>query len=195
MIDKRFNCVSPSMLARGIGEKGELMKRLYYITQDLDDAEVISDEVHSNGIDDHHFFVISRDGKGIKTHHLHGSNKLEHTSIIAARKRGFILGGAVLAIGVIALALFSTLFAAVPSLPIVLLIAIALVTIALVKVAGSSFDGYFMELFNQHLDRGEVVVVIDVSRDQSDKVEAILDKHPKAQFIADCSSLGSAIPD
>ncbi|WP_087025436.1 hypothetical protein [Thaumasiovibrio subtropicus] len=171
------------------------MKRLYYITQDLDDAEVISDEVHQNGIDDHHFFVISRDESGLKTHHLHGSNQLEDTNILAARKRAYLLGGSVLGLGVILLTLFSDVFGSFMMLPLVLLIAIALVTIGLVKVAGNSFDGYFMGLFNQHLDRGEVVIVIDVSRDQASKVEAILDTHPKAHFIADCSSFRSAIPD
>lgn len=170
------------------------MKRLYYVTQDLDDAEMISDEVHSNGIDDHHFFVICRDEKGIRTHHLHGSDTLEKTNIIASGSRAYQVGGG-LAIGIMALALLNHLFAVVPSLPIFLLIIIAAMATIIVKIAGSSFDSYLMERLNQHLDLGEAVIVIDVDRNQLHKVESMLEQHPKAKFIADCSNIGAAIPE
>ncbi len=171
------------------------MKRLYYVTQDLDDAEMISKEVHEKGIDDHHFFVVCRDRKGIKTHHLHGSHTLEGTSIVSSRKRAYLLGGVVLGLGIIALTLFSHLFDAAPALPIFLLLGVALLTTFLVNVVGRSFDGYLMGIFDQHLNRGEIIIIIDVARNQAESVETILDRHPKANFIADCSNFGSAIPD
>ncbi|MDB4837165.1 hypothetical protein OAH87_01725 [Marinomonas sp.] len=170
------------------------MKRLYYVTKDLDDAEIISNEVHLNGIDDHHFFVVSRDEKGIKTHHLHGSDKFENTSLIASGNRAYFIGGG-LALSIMALALLNHLFSFAPSIPIFLLMTIAFMATITVKLASRSFDSYLMGRLNQHLELGEAVVVIDVSRNQVKKVETMLEQHPKAEFIADCSNIGAAIPE
>ncbi|WP_233448338.1 hypothetical protein, partial [Vibrio penaeicida] len=171
------------------------MKRLYYITKDLDDAEEISDEVHANGIDDHHFYVLSRDDNGINTHHLHGGASLETAHIISGTQKALIAGAVAAGVLILFLTFFTNLFASSSFVPFALICIIALTTTVIVKMTGGSFDNYFMSLFNQHLDDGEVVIVIDVERDQAHRVEDILNRHPKAEFIADCSSIGSPIPD
>ncbi|GAB3480530.1 hypothetical protein [Marinomonas epiphytica] len=171
------------------------MKRLYYITRDLDDAEAISNEVHRNGVDDHHFYVISRDSKGIQTHHLHGTDKLEDTGIIRSQNRAYRIGGWSI-VGILALTLVGEALAVAPPLPFLLfLLALSLLATVAIKVASSSFDGYLMELLNHHLDQGEAVLVLDVSKEQVEKVDAIMDAHPKAKFIADCSNADAAIPE
>lgn len=171
------------------------MRRLFYVTKDLDDAEAISDEVHKLGIDDHHFYVISRDNKGIQTHHLHGSGSLDNTSILAATRRAnffaalfTVLLGAAIGFGTPIIAYSAILFA-------VVCVAIFFVVRMLTIIACNSFDGYFKGLFDDHLDRGEVVIVIDVSREQSKVVEETLDNHPAASFIADSSNIASPLPN
>lgn len=171
------------------------MKRLFYSTDSLDDAEMISDEVHQLGIDDHHFYVLSRDESGIKTHHLHGSTQIEKTQILSARKRAFLLAGAT------ALALLTFMYFFTDLTNKFLLQALAasiiggFVVMFIVKLAGKSFDEYFQLLVNEHLDAGDVIIIIDVERSQTHKVETQLEGHPKAQFLADSSNLASPIPD
>lgn len=171
------------------------MKRLFYSTNNLDDAESISDEVHSMGIDDHHFYVISQDQQGINTHHLHGSNTLEGTHILAAERRAnwvasaaaFIIGGGIgLGLGWITPGMVMT--AAVVGV-------VFMASRFFASIAGSSFNEYIKGVFNAHLKKGEVIVIIDVDREQSDRVVAQMKHHPAANFLADSSNLASPIPD
>ncbi|PAJ73113.1 hypothetical protein CJF42_17575 [Pseudoalteromonas sp. NBT06-2] len=171
------------------------MKRLFYITNDLDDAELISDEVHKNGIDDHHFYVLSRDNEGINTHHLHGSPQLEKTNLISASRRANLIAALILIIIISSLVLFTDVFENLTHIPILIIILVVSCSLLLLKMTGGSFDDYFTSLFNQHLDAGEVVIIIDVCKSQVSKVEKILDDHPKAKFIADSSNLSSPMPD
>ncbi|MBQ4812807.1 hypothetical protein J8M20_15720 [Pseudoalteromonas luteoviolacea] len=171
------------------------MKRLFYSTDSLDDAEKISDEVHELGIDDHHFYVLSRDEDGIKTHHLHGSTQIEKTQILSARKRAILLAGGA------TLLLFSVLFFFTEAVDKFLLqaigasIVVGFIVMVVVRLAGKSFDEYFQILVDEHLDAGDVIIIIDVAKSQTHIVETQLEDHPKAQFLADSSNLASPIPD
>ncbi len=170
------------------------MKRLFYATKNLDDAESISDEVHQLGIDDHHFYVVARDASGIQTHHLHGSRGLEETSILAAKKRASFFGmiammlfGSSISLAIDAIG--QNIFYVLMTFGIIFLIARFLASIAC-----ASFDEYFLGVFDDHMDNGEAIIVIDVERSQAKFVEEQLEKHPLASFIADSSNVASPIP-
>ena len=171
------------------------MKRLFYVTNNLDDAELISDEVHQQGIDDHHFYVLSRDEKGIKTHHLHGSPRLDKTKILSAGQRAGLFSSVIVALAVFGLLLFTDIFAQFIVMPAIAIVLLGLVALIILKMTAGSFDSYFMGLFNERLDSGEVVIVIDVAKEQSSQIEKIIDAHPKAKFIADSSNFSSPIPE
>lgn len=170
------------------------MKRLFYVTSNLDDAESISDEVHNMGIDDHHFFVLSRDDNGIKTHHLHGAKSLENTDILAAKKRAnlFAVFALFVAAGITSYILgfeyLNAVYIALASSIVFFIIKF------IITLAGSSFDEYFKNLINEHLDSGEVIIIIDVKKNQAENVQLQLEKHPAANFIADSSNFASPIP-
>ncbi|MBQ4851378.1 hypothetical protein [Pseudoalteromonas sp. MMG012] len=171
------------------------MKRLFYATNNLDDAESISDEVHKLGIDDHHFYVLSRDDSGIKSHHLHGSSNIDKTDIIAAKKRAKIMSFGVSAIIVAIIALSTNTLNSQLLWAIFAAICAYVVINFILLITGGSFDGYFKSVINERLDSGEVIIIIDVEKAQSKKVEQQLDAHAQAQFLADSSNLASPIPD
>lgn len=171
------------------------MKRLFYVTKDLDDAHAISDEVHELGIDDHHFYVLSRDREGINTHQLHGSGTFDNTDILAAKKRTSFFAGIITLLLGTSIGFGTTLLAYNLLLFVGLCVAIFFVARILVSMASSLFDGYFRGVFDDHLDRGEVVIVIDVAKSQAKQVETQLEKHPAARFIADSSSIASPLPN
>ncbi|KZN55851.1 hypothetical protein [Pseudoalteromonas luteoviolacea] len=171
------------------------MKRLFYCTDSLDDAEKISDEVHELGIDDHHFYVLSRDENGIKTHHLHGSTQIEKTQILSARKRALILAGGTALLILTFLYFFTEVMNKFLLQAIGASIVIGFIVMVVVRLAGKSFDEYFQILVNEHLDAGDVIIIIDVAKSQTHVVESKLEDHPKAQFLADSSNLASPIPE
>ena len=170
------------------------MKRLFYVIDSLDEAESISDEVHSLGIEDDQFYVVARDAKGIESHHLHGSQSLDDTEIIAAKKRSNWLAIAAAIVAGAGLSfLFSTTLMGILSF-VVLCGAIFLLFKFITSTTCDSFDEYFKSVLNEHLDNGDAILVIDTKGDQAHKVEAQLKQHPKANFIADSSNIHSPIP-
>jgi hypothetical protein len=170
------------------------MKRLFYSTNDLDDAELISNEVHEQGVSDEHFFVLSRDEEGINSHHLHGGYGFENTNLLASRKRAGLFAFCALALvfviglGVMDITMQSVLWLA-------LLSGVAFIaTKVLVYIVSVSYDTYFKRVFDRHLDNGEVILVIDVTYDQSVKVTSQLKQHPTVSFIAESSNVDAPIP-
>lgn len=170
------------------------MKRLFYSTNDLDDAELISDEVHKQGVDDEHFFVLSRDDKGILSHHLHGGRGFENTELLASRKRAGLFAFCVLAlVAIIGLGVIDITVQNLLWLALVCGVAFAAAK-AFAFIFCLSFDAYFKGVFDGHLDNGEVIVIIDVTHEQSVKVTSQLKQHPAASFIAESSNIVSPIP-
>lgn len=171
------------------------MKRLFYATPDISDVEHISDEIHAKGVDDHHFYVINRDEDAIKTHHLHGGTSLENSKLFAGNKKSNVFAALAGSVSLILIASHSEVFGGSGTVPIPLLLVVAAILVFVVRMVGASFDNYFLNLFNQHIDAGETIVVIDVERNKIDDIKSVLGQHPKAYFLADCSSVGAPIPD
>lgn len=171
------------------------MRRLFYATNNLDDAEAISDEVHKMGIDDHHFYILSRDENGIKSHHLHGSSNIDKTDIINAKKRANLMSAGFFVVIIALLAMSTEMFNTEIIWAVVALFCAYIIVNFLLLVTGSSFDGYFKSMFNERLDSGEVIIIIDVEKKNSRIIEDQLSKHPQAKFLADSSNLASPIPE
>ena len=127
------------------------MKRLFYSTNDLDDAELMSDEVHKQGIDDKHFFVLSRDDKVIVSHHVHG---FDDNELLSTKKRAssfffcILTLVVIVGLGVIEITMQSLLWLA--------LVSVIAFTVArvLASIVCASFDSYFKDVFDRHLDNG-----------------------------------------
>jgi hypothetical protein len=64
----------------------------------------------------------------------------------------------------------------------------------LASIVCASFDSYFKDTFDRHLDNGEVIVIIDVTHDQSPKIMSQLKQHSAVSFIAESSNIVSPIP-
>jgi len=170
------------------------MKRLFYSTNNLDDAKLISKEVHKQGVDDENFFVLSRDEEGIHSHHLHGGHGFENTNLLVSRKRAGLFGFCVVAlVVVIGLGVMDITMQSLLWLALVSGVAF-IVTKVLVYIVSVSYDAYFKSVFDRHLDNGEAIVIIDVTHDQSPKITSQLKQHSAVSFIAESSNVDSPIP-
>ena len=71
------------------------MQRLYYLANDVDTSERVSEAIHSAGIRDWNFHVLSKDAAGLYIHHLHSvtpfqqltSSTVRHVGASAAVRR------------------------------------------------------------------------------------------------------------
>ena len=171
------------------------MKRLFYTTADIDDAERISAEVHATGIDDQHFYAINRNDDELKKHHLHGGTSIEKSRLIAGRRKSGIIAALALVITITFLAINTGVSEQGQAVPVALILVLSTLIVFVVSMVGASFDQYFLTLFNRYIDAGETLLIIDVNNNQMAAVKQVLEHHPKAHFIADCSSYGAPIPD
>ncbi|MBS1212487.1 MAG: uncharacterized protein H6R26_1104, partial [Proteobacteria bacterium] len=77
------------------------MKRLYYLTENIDSVEQVSNDLHQAGVTDWNFHVLSKDEAGLYKRHIHSANYLQKLDIIRNAERGAMAGfaGAVLVTG------------------------------------------------------------------------------------------------
>lgn len=157
------------------------MKRLYFITDSLDSAEAISNDVHKVGITDWNFHVMSRNEAGLYKRHIHSSNLYHDNNVLRQAERGGLLGalfGAVLVVfgnftGSMELSMWATIS-----------------MIFFLMFTGSWFGGfigiqqenYKVTKFHDELDLGKYLVMIDVKPDQLHLVEDMMvEKHAEAR--------------
>lgn len=171
------------------------MKRLFYTTDDLNEAKTISDEIHELGIDDHHFYVVSRDQDGITKNHLHGAKTVDQAHVLDTKTRSHYFGIAAMVFAVVMmLAIFDFTLANLALTVIAGVIAYALIKF-FSRTFGDSFDDYFKGVLDDHLDNGEAVVVIDVDRQHAKSVAECLKRHPNAHLIGEGSSIAVPMAD
>ena len=77
------------------------MKRHFYLSNDLDDLEVIEDELEAAGLSTPQIHVISRDEVGLDKHRLNQVHQWFQTDVVRSTLKGAVIG-AVLALTVIA---------------------------------------------------------------------------------------------
>lgn len=171
------------------------MKRLFYTTDNLNEAKTISDEIHDIGIDDHHFYVVSRDEQGLNQNHLHGAKTVDQAHVLDTKTRANYFGVVAMALVIVGMLMAFEL----TLVNLAIMIVAGVITYGFIKFAsstiGNSFDDYFKGVLDDHLDNGEAVVVIDVNHNQAKSVAECFKKHPNAHLIGEGSSIAVPMAD
>jgi hypothetical protein len=160
------------------------MKRLYYLTESIDSAEEISNDLHQAGITDWNFHVLSKDEAGLYKRHLHSANYLQKLDIVRNGERGAMIGFAVAILvtwyvvsaepfgsqlnGMVYAAIFGfiTLFGAWMG-----------------GLVGLSRENQKIAEYHDEIESGKFLIMVDVKAEEEDKVrEAMARRHPEAQF-------------
>ena len=84
------------------------MKRHYYISDDLDDLEVVESDLESAGVTTPQIHVLSEDDAGLDEHHLHKVEAVLKKDVVHGTELGALVG-VVAAAAVLAIAYFSGL--------------------------------------------------------------------------------------
>ena len=169
------------------------MNRHYYISDNLDDLELIETELQEQGIESPQLHVYSRDDMSaeVDAHHLHEVTDFTKRDIIHS---GFIGFGIGVAAAALVLALFYFLGwteSAVGWVPAIFLALIVLGFATWVGgLRGIQEPNHEFAQFKSAINEGKHIFFIDVDPDQENILKEVAAKHPQLKFAGD----GNAAP-
>ena len=147
------------------------MKRIYYLLDDINEAHLISDTLHDNGIEDWQFHILAKDDTEIQQHHLHKANVFQKSDLVHSGERGALVG---LAAGFY-LALFVSPWTAL-SISFLLYSLIALTVVGMIAgtVWGNFHENYKIFHFHNDIEDGKFLVMLDAKNDQHALVKHLM---------------------
>jgi len=159
------------------------MKRLYYLTNSIDSAEKISDDLHLKGVTDWNFHIMSKNKENLDSHHLHQASFFFHERDgFRMAERGAIVG--VLA-GLFAMVGF---LMATPELSleytIISMLSLGLVTMILVAfgvglgaIYGLDYENIKVKRFHDQLEQGQYLIMIDSKKEDVAEIKLLIMAH------------------
>jgi len=155
--------------------------RHYFISDDLDDLDLLEDQLEHNGIDSPRIHVLSNDTVGVANHvHLHAVQSIFKRDVI----HSFEVGAAVGLLGV-CLVLGVTYMLDLPDNVIgwTPYIFLSVVVMGFCTweggLIGMQKPNFHFKRFEKALDEGKHVFIIDLDPDQEINLAAALKDHPK----------------
>jgi hypothetical protein len=158
------------------------MRRLYFLAPSVDTAGAIVDDLLLARIEERHIHLIAKEGTPLGD--LPEASLLQKSDFIPAIEKGLAVGGAT---GVVA-GIVATTF---PPAGLVLgggaVLAIALagagVGALLSSMVGISANSSRLRRFEEAIERGEVLMLVDIRKTRVDEIEKLVKKHhPEAEI-------------
>ena len=153
------------------------MKRLYFLTRDIDAVDAISDRLHEKGISDWNFHVLGKNKSELHKHHLHSTNPLHELDIIRGGERGVIigLGSGIIVLGILALGLGVniTWFMALG-----ILVLLTMFGTWLGGLVGLSTENYKIRKFHDLIEEGHFLIMVDVAKEQAREFSEVVEQYP-----------------
>jgi len=164
------------------------MKRHYYISDDLDDLELVERDLEQAGLLKPQIHVLSEDDAGVELRHLHEVEAVLKKDVVHGTELGAVVG-VIGAAAVLLLAWFSGLTETYTWVPAIFLSVIVLGFCTweggLIGIGEPHVD---FKRFQDELNNGKHILFVDVDRKQEDALHAVVDKHPKLKAAGDGSS-------
>lgn len=160
------------------------MKRMYYLTDNIDSTEQISTDLHSAGITHWNFHVLSKDEAGLYQRQIHRANYFQRLDIVRNAERGAMLG---LLAGIYGMVFINTSEPFGPN-PGMLAYFTVLFVLTLFGawtggLAGLGVENQKIRQYHDELEAGKYLILIDVKVGEEDRVHDLMSqKHPEAQF-------------
>jgi len=155
------------------------MKRHYYISNDLDDLEIVERDLEAAGVTTPQIHVLSEDDAGVEQHHLHQVEAVLKKDVVHGTARGAIIG-AIGAIAILVLASFSGLTETYTWVPAIFL--------AVIVLGFCTWEGGLIGIQEPHVDfkrfqdelhKGKHVLFVDVDPEQESILQRVVTSHPK----------------
>ena len=166
------------------------MKRHYYISDDLDDLEIVERDLEAAGVTTPQIHVLSEDDAGLEEHHLHQVEAVLKKDVVHGTELGAVVGiiGAAAVLGIAYLSGITETYTWVPA-----------IFLAVVVLGFCTWEGGLIGIQEPHTDfrrfqddlhAGKHVLFVDVDPEQEATLQKVVEAHPK---LVDAGE-GSATP-
>jgi hypothetical protein len=160
------------------------MKRLYYLTDDIESCAGISRDLHEAGITDWNFHVLGKDEAGLYKRQIHSAGYLHKLDIVRDAERGGMIG--LLAAIVLAWYLSaSDAFSGHTSTLMYIAIFgfITMFGIWAGGMVGLSTENQKIARYHDAIESGRFLVMLDVNVGEEEKLKDLMaSRHPEAEF-------------
>ncbi len=155
------------------------MRRHYYISDDLDDLEIIETQLEDAGVTTPQIHVLSEDDAGVQAHRLNDVEAVLRKDVVNGTERGAVVG--IIGAAIILIAAWATGIAAtITWVPPIFL--------AVIVLGFCTWEGGLIGIQEPHSDfirfrdilrSGKHVLVVDVSQTQEHILRRVTGEHPK----------------
>lgn len=157
------------------------MKRHYYISDDLDDLEVIENQLEASGVTTPQIHVLSEDDSGVEEHHLHQVEAVLKKDVVHGTELGAIVG-AVAAAAILLITWWTGLaetYTWVPSIFLsVIILGFCTWEGGLIGIQEPHTD---FRRFQDDLHAGKHILFVDVDPEQEEILSKVVAQHPRLQ--------------
>jgi len=156
------------------------MKRIYFLAPDIETTHAIVAELRNEGIEDRHIHILAKRDTPLED--MPEASVLQKTDFIPALERGVVLGGTTgLLAGLAGLAFSGFVIAGGVLLGIMM--ASATVGSLMGGLAGMNSGNSKLKKFEQAIEDGELLVLLDIPIDRiGDITQKIIKHHPNVEF-------------
>ncbi|WDE06002.1 NAD/FAD-utilizing enzyme [Thalassomonas viridans] len=167
------------------------MLRHYYITDDLDDLELVEQELEAEGITEPQIHILSENDTEVETHHLHEVESVLKQDVVHSTEVGAIVGVVGAALTLLVSYLMGWTESSAGWLPVIFL--------AIIVLGFCTWEGGFIgiqkpnvnfERFQELLHKGKHVLFVDVDPDQEQVFSKVINAHPALE----AAGTGDATP-
>lgn len=153
------------------------MKRHYFVTDDLDDLQLVEQDLQSAGITPPQFHVLSENDAAVETRNLREVEAVLKRDVVHGTERGAIVG-VIGAVAVLLLAWFSGMTETYTWVPAIFL--------AIVVMGFCTWEGGLIGIQEPHaefrrftpaLSRGKHILLVDVDPGQEEALTAVVAHH------------------
>ncbi|MED5622330.1 DUF1269 domain-containing protein [Ideonella sp. BN130291] len=159
-----------------------MRRRIYWLLPDLASARRTMDDLLLARIDEKHMHFVGSDSTDLSG--LHAANVLQTSDLIPAAQSGLVIGGAVGVLAGVAAALYP-IVGDTPQWGVVGVLAVVggLFGAWSSSMLGSSAPNRRLKRFELAIERGQILLMVDVPRSRLEEVEELLQmRHPEGHF-------------
>ncbi len=168
------------------------MKRLYYISDDLNDLKRVEQELTEKGLSVPQIHVLSENDAEVEKHHLHAIESVLKQDVVRSTTRGAVIGSIGAAIVLITAYMMNWHTSAAGWIPFGFL---AVVVLGFCTweggLIGIQVPNYQFKRFQKLLKDGYHVFFVDISQEQQDVIESVVNAHPSLKVAGE----GEATPE
>ncbi|MGZ8158681.1 MAG: DUF1269 domain-containing protein [Methylobacter sp.] len=156
------------------------MRRIYFLVPNIAITHKIVDELRSEGIEENHIHILAKRDTPLEG--LPEAGVSIKTDFLPAIERGVALGGSTgLLAGLVGLRFAGFAIAGGPLLGII--IAGATIGSLMGGLAGMNSGNSRLKQFEEAIEQGELLVLVDVPRERIETIRKLVTKHhPEADF-------------